>query len=319
MEYRLKTQMQAGLGPMPHYGPRGAIRIDKGGTATFGFYFVNKTYKFEDLKQLTFLFKYSDSKLDYFELFDEETQKIIDSYIKYGKETNQKIEIIPFPSLVPITGFLVSVNGEVVKQVITGKSKFGSTPDIEEMEKMTKNKAIKFSEKGNYVFRKIETFPIPVIFIAYSSCKGTGFQLALSCDIRISSNGSIFGFPEVSYGIMPGFGGTQRLARIIGSGMAKQLIYTGEYLEAKEALKYGLINAIYPTDKLLNEAKKIAENIGKNSLNAIKNSKKAINDGLQENIEKAIIIEEKLFGDCFETQDQKDSMKNFINKNKSKK
>jgi len=255
----------------------------------------------------------------YFIDVDEETQKIIDSYIKYGKETNQKIEIIPFPSLVPITGFLVSVNGEVVKQVITGKSKFGSTPDIEEMEKMTKNKAIKFSEKGNYVFRKIETFPIPVIFIAYSSCKGTGFQLALSCDIRISSNGSIFGFPEVSYGIMPGFGGTQRLARIIGSGMAKQLIYTGEYLEAKEALKYGLINAIYPTDKLLNEAKKIAENIGKNSLNAIKNSKKAINDGLQENIEKAIIIEEKLFGDCFDTQDQKDSMKNFINKNKSKK
>lgn len=76
MEYRLKTQMQAGLGPMPHYGPRGAIRIDKGGTATFGFYFVNKTYKFEDLKQLTFLFKYSDSKLDYFELFDEETGQI---------------------------------------------------------------------------------------------------------------------------------------------------------------------------------------------------------------------------------------------------
>ena len=115
---------------------------------------------------------------------------------------------------------------------------------------------------------------------------------------------------------MPGFGGTQRLARIIGSGMAKQLIFTGGYLEAKEALEYGLVSAIYPTDTLLYEAKKIAENLGKNSLSAIKNSKKAINDGLNENIDKALIIEEKLFGDCFETQDQKMRMKNFINKNK---
>ena len=82
--------------------------------------------------------------------------------------------------------------------------------------------------------------------------------------------------PEVSYGIMPGFGATQRLARILGSGMAKQLIYTGENIESKEALKYGLVNAIYSNDKLLIKAKKIAENIGKNSLNAIKNSKKQI-------------------------------------------
>ena len=247
---------------------------------------------------------------------DEKTQELMDSYIRYGKETNQKIEVIPFPSINPVSGFLVLVNGEVVKSVITGESEFDKTPGVEEMVKMTKNEAKNFSKKGNYVFRKIETFPIPVIFIGHSSYIGTGLQIALSCDIRIASDDMIFGFPEVSYGIMPGFGGTQRLARIIGSGMAKQLIFTGGYLEAKEALQYGLVNAIYPTDSLLNEAKKIAESLGKNSLNAIKNSKKAINDGLKENIDKAIIIEEQLFGDCFETQDQKDRMENFVNKNK---
>ena len=141
---------------------------------------------------------------------------------------------------------------------------------------MTKKEAIKFSEKGNYVFLKIKTFPIPVIFISGSFCIGTCLQIALSCDMRISSDDIIFGLPEVSYGIMPGFGGAQRLARIIGSGMTKQLIYTGENIESKEALKYGLVNAIYSKDKLLNEVKKIAENIGKNSLNTIKNSKKQI-------------------------------------------
>ena len=245
---------------------------------------------------------------------DKETQKLIDSYIKYGKETKQNIEISPFPGFLPVTGFLVLVNGEVVKQVITGDNNIYSNPDIEEMVKMTRKEAIKFSEKGNNVLRKIETFPIPVIFIAGRVCMGTCLQIALSCDIRISSDNAQFRLPEVSYGIIPGFGGTQRLARIIGSGMAKQLIYTGGYLESKEALKYGLVNAIYSKDTLLNEAKKIAENIGKNSLNAIKNSKKAINDGFQENIDNAIAIEEKLFGDCFETQEQKTNMENFLKK-----
>jgi enoyl-CoA hydratase len=247
---------------------------------------------------------------------DKETQKLIDSYIKYGKETKQKIEISPFPGFLPVTGFLVLVNGEVVKQVITGNNNLYSNPDIEEMAKMTKKEAIKFSEKGNYVLKKIETFPIPVIFVADSFCMGTCLQISLSCDIRISSNDTLFALPEVSYGIMPGFGGTQRLARILGPGMAKQLIYTGGYLESKEALKYGLVNAIYSKDTLLNEAKKIAENIGKKSLNAIKNSKKAINEGLQENIDKALIIEENLFGDCFETQEQKANMENFLKKGK---
>ena len=247
---------------------------------------------------------------------DEEPQKLMDEYIQYGKDTNQNIQVIPFPSINPVSGFLVLLNDEIVKSVITGESEFDRAPGMEEMVKMTKIEAEKFSQKGNNVLRKIETFPIPVIFLGSSSYIGTGLQIALSCDIRIGSDKMSFGLPEVSYGIMPGFGGTQRLARIIGSGFAKQMIFTGECLEAKEALKYGLVSATYPTDTLWYEAKKIAENLGKNSLSAIKNSKKAMNDGLNENIDKALIIEEKLFGDCFETQDQKVRMEIFLDKNK---
>ena len=108
---------------------------------------------------------------------DEETQKLMDKYIQYGKETNQNIEVIPFPSINPVSGFLVLLNGEVVKSVITGESEFDRSPGMEEMVKMTKTEAEKFSQKGNNVLRKIETFPIPVIFIGSSSYIGTGLKL----------------------------------------------------------------------------------------------------------------------------------------------
>ena len=166
------------------------------------------------------------------------------------------MQVIPFPSINPVSGFLVLLSGEVVKSVITGESEFDRTQGMEELVKMTKIEAEKFSQKGNNVLRKIEAFPIPVIFLGSSSYIRIGLQIALSCDIRIGSDKMSFGLPEVSYGIMPGFGGTQWLARIIGSGMAKQMIFTGECLEPKEALKYGLVSATYPTDTLLYEAKK---------------------------------------------------------------
>ena len=101
--------------------------------------------------------------------------------------------------------------------------------------------------------------------------------------------------------------------------MAKQMIFTAQNIKAEEALRIGLVNAIYPQNELLNEAKKLAEIIGKNGPNAIKNSKKAINEGIDVDMDKAIEIEEKLFGDCFETSEQKDGMQNFLNKSKKPK
>ena len=168
------------------------------------------------------------------------------------------------------------------------------------------------------IFRKLEKFQIPVIAAINGFALGGGFEIAMSCDIRICSENAIFGQSEVGLGITPGFGGTQRLARIVGPGMAKQIIFTGQTINAKEALRIGLVNDIFPQSELMNEAKKMAQEIGKNILNAVKNSKRTINDGLQVNIDSAIEIEEELFGDCFENKEQIEAMNNFLNKGKSK-
>ena len=139
----------------------------------------------------------------------------------------------------------------------------------------------------------------------------------MSCDIRLCSDNAIFGQPEVGLGITPGFGGTQRLARLVGVGMAKQMIFTGKNIDAKEAIRIGLVNNVYPKEELLNEAKKLANNIAKNGANAVKNSKKAINEGLQLDIDSGIKLEEELFGECFD-DDQAQRMKQFLEKSKKK-
>ena len=140
----------------------------------------------------------------------------------------------------------------------------------------------------------------------------------MSCDIRICSENAVFGQPEVGLGITPGFGGTQRLARLVGAGMAKQLIYTARNIKAPEALRIGLVNAVYPLEELMAQAKKMAAGIAKNAPIAVRNCKKAINEGLETDMDQAIVIEEKLFGDCFETEDQKYGMEFFLDKNKDK-
>ena len=205
--------------------------------------------------------------------------------------------------------------------IITGEGQkaFVAGADISEMSKLTKKEAESFSTKGNNVFRKIETFEVPVIAAVNGFALGGGCELSLSCDIRICSDNAIFGQPEVGLGITPGFGGTQRLARTIGVGMAKQMIFTGQNIKAEEALKIGLVNAVYPKEELMNEAKKLASLIAKNSKNAVRQSKKAINEGLQVDIDSGIKIEQELFGECFDDNDQKERMKKFLERNKKKK
>ena len=210
---------------------------------------------------------------------------------------------------------------KILALIITGagEKSFVAGADIGEMSTLSKKLGEQFSKKGNDVFRKIETLPIPVIAAINGFALGGGCEISMSCDIRICSDNAVFGQPEVGLGITPGFGGTQRLARLVGMGMAKQMIFTGRNIKADEALRIGLVNAIYPQSELLNEAKKLALTIAKNGPNAVKNSKKAINDGMQVDIDKAIVIEEKLFGDCFESEDQRAGMGNFLEKDKSKK
>ena len=209
---------------------------------------------------------------------------------------------------------------EVRALIITGagEKSFVAGADIGEMSSLTKEQGEAFGKKGNDVFRKIETLPIPVIAAVNGFALGGGCEISLACDIRICSENAVFGQPEVGLGITPGFGGTQRLARTIGVGMAKQLIYTARNIKAPEALRIGLVNAVYPIEELMGAAKKMASIIASNAPIAVRNCKKAINDGLQTDIESGVEIEEKLFGDCFETEDQRYGMSFFLDRNKDK-
>lgn len=217
--------------------------------------------------------------------------------------------------------------------VITGagSKSFVAGADIGEMSSLTKAEGEAFGKKGNDVFRKIETFPIPVIAAVNGFALGGGCEISMSCDIRICSDNAVFGQPEVGLGITPGFGGTQRLARLVGAGMAKQMIYTARNIKAADAYRIGLVNEVYSAEVdadgnvvksaqevMLAAAQKLAATIAKNSPIAVRNCKKAINEGLDADMDQAVVIEEKLFGDCFETEDQKYGMAFFLDKNKEK-
>ena len=138
------------------------------------------------------------------------------------------------------------------------------------------------------------------------------------CDIRICSDNAVFGQPEVGLGITPGFGGTQRLARLVGMGMAKQLVYSALNIKADEALRIGLVNAVYPQAELMENVMKLANKIAKNAPIAVRHCKKAINEGISKPINEAVAVEEKLFGDCFETHDQVEGMQCFLSREKPK-
>ena len=213
-----------------------------------------------------------------------------------------------------------------------GEKSFVAGADIGEMSTLTKAEGEAFGKKGNDVFRKLETFPLPVIAAVNGFALGGGCEISMSCDIRICSDNAVFGQPEVGLGITPGFGGTQRLARLVGPGMAKQMIYTARNIKAADAYRIGLVNQVVSaeTDEvgnvvksakeaLMEAAEKMASGIAKQAPIAVRNCKKAINEGLQVDMDQAIVIEEKLFGACFETEDQKAGMGNLLEKDKEKK
>ena len=216
-----------------------------------------------------------------------------------------------------LNAVLDSVDTNAVRCLVltgAGEKSFVAGADIGEMSTLTKAEGEAFGKKGNDVFRKIEEFPLPVIAAVNGFALGGGCEISMSCDIRICSENAMFGQPEVGLGITPGFGGTQRLARLIGAGMAKQLIYTARNIKADEAYRIGLVNAVYPQEELLVAAEKMASQIAANAPIAVRACKKAVGDGRQVNIDEALVIEEKLFGSCFESYDQREGMANFLRK-----
>ena len=197
-----------------------------------------------------------------------------------------------------------------------GEKSFVAGADIAAMSTMTVQEAREFSKAGNDVFRKLETLPIPSIAAVNGFALGGGNELAMSCDIRYCSENAMFGQPEVGLGITPGFGGTQRLARLIGTGKAKELVYSALNIKADEAYRIGLVNGVCTKEDLMPTVMKLAKKIASNAPISVRLSKEALTDGYLSDMDHAISIEEKYFSECFETEDQKEGMKAFLEKRK---
>ena len=220
----------------------------------------------------------------------------------------------------------VEKDAELGALIITGEGRsFVAGADIGEQLPLDVAGGRKWGQRGSALMRRIEKLEIPTIAAVNGFALGGGCELAMSCDIILAAGpnaegkgGAKFGQPEVGLGITPGFGGTQRLARLVGPGMAKQLVYTAANIKADEALRIGLVNAVYPQAELMENAMKLAGKIARNAPIAVRNCKKAINEGLEVGMDEAVVIEEKLFGACFETHDQKEGMGCFLSKEKPK-
>ena len=211
----------------------------------------------------------------------------------------------------------VANDDSILVAIVTGAGRsFVAGADIGQMSTLTPTEAKKFGLFGNQVFLKLENLEKPTIAAVNGFALGGGCELSMACDIRIASEKAKFGQPEVGLGITPGFGGTQRLARLVSPGMAKQLIYTARNIKADEALRIGLVNAVYPAEELMAAAEKMAATIAANAPIAVRACKKAINEGLDVDMDAALVIEEKLFGSCFETADQAEGMGAFLEKRK---
>ena len=212
--------------------------------------------------------------------------------------------------------FLTHLDKDIRVLIITGdgEKSFVAGADISEMQPLNAAEGERFGAFGASVFRKIETLPIPVIAAVNGFALGGGCELALACDIRIASNRAKFGQPEVGLGIIPGFSGTYRLAKIAGMGVAKELIYTGHAIKADEALRIGLVNAVCEPEQLMKEAMIMAKRIVKNAPIAVKYAKECINEEYDLPADEAIAFESRMFGKCFATKDQKAGMYAFLNK-----
>lgn len=198
-----------------------------------------------------------------------------------------------------------------------GEKSFVAGADISEMAHLNEQDGFEFGRLGAQVFRKIELLPMPVIAAVNGFALGGGCELAMSCDIRIASSKAKFGQPEVGLGIIPGFSGTHRLPKLIGQGYAKEMIYTGKVIRADEALRIGLVNAVYEPEELMDKAMEMAQLMLKNAPVAISLAKQSINEGYDLDADGAIGLENKLFGKCFATRDQKEGMDAFLNKRKA--
>lgn len=197
-----------------------------------------------------------------------------------------------------------------------GDKAFVAGGDIAEMQGLKPMQAKAFSEKGLGVLRSLE-LGVPTIAVVNGYCLGGGNELAMSCDWVLASDRAVFGQPEVGLGVTPGFGGTQRLTRLVGPARAMELVTTGRNVKAEEALAIGLVNHVYPADQLMDEALKMARTIASKGPVSVRLAKEAIQRGQHMDLDSAGLLESEVFGLCFATADQKEGMTAFVEKRKA--
>lgn len=199
----------------------------------------------------------------------------------------------------------------------SGQKAFAAGADIKEMQAKTAIEGQAFGHRGMQAFRSLELLSIPVIAVVHGFALGGGCELAMSCDWILASEKAQFGQPEVALGVTPGFGGTQRLSRLIGRSKALELLVTGRRIDAQTALNWGLVNHVYPVDELMPEALKMAREITAQAPLAVQMCKQLVIRGQDLELETACLLEEQAFGLSFSTADQKEGMAAFVEKRKA--
>lgn len=203
--------------------------------------------------------------------------------------------------------------------LLTGEGKnFCAGADIGEMLAMTPLEAARFSESGQKVMAAIETGGKPVIAAVRGYALGGGLELALACDFIVAAESAVFAAPEIRLGVIPGFGGTQRLPRLVGKSKAKEMIFTGDRLGAREALEIGLVNRLFSDDELIPQASSLLKKIAGRGLLSLKLAKEVIDGGCDVDLKNACLMERDAFALCFSTEDQKEGMTAFVEKREAR-
>jgi enoyl-CoA hydratase len=216
-----------------------------------------------------------------------------------------------------LAGLLADIAGDALRALIVtgaGQRAFAAGADITEMNEMTATQAKDFSARGQAAFQALESFPCPTIAAVNGFALGGGCELAMSCDLILASPTAVFGQPEVKLGVIPGFGGTQRLTQRVGRQRALELMWTGRNIKAVEALSIGLTLRTVEEEPVLDAALSLAKRIAQNGPLAVQMVKRAVHDVNAKTAETGQVFEQSLFGQCFDTQDQTEGMQAFLEK-----
>lgn len=208
-------------------------------------------------------------------------------------------------------------DAEIKAIVLTGEGRFFiAGADIKEFTELQSADAEVMAKSGQALFDRLENFPKPIIAAINGACLGGGLELAMACHIRFAAHEAKLGLPELNLGLIPGYGGTQRLPRLVGRGKATQLILTSDMIGGEEALRIGLVEAVYPAEQLLDEAKKLATAIATKSAVTLKLALAAIQGAVELSQSEGLAKEAKLFGETFTSEDMKEGVGAFLEKRK---